>query len=65
MDENKSDNQSLDTISGQELFDLILESSISPNSKREMSAWMRTRGWLDRDQYQLAVSRIEHLKQQL
>jgi hypothetical protein len=65
MNEDKPNNQSLDTISGQEFFDLILESSISPKSKHEISAWMRTRGWLDHDQYQLAVSRIEHLTQQL
>jgi hypothetical protein len=64
MDEDKPDNESLDTVSGQELLDLIIESGISPNSKREISAWLRTRGWLDHDQYVLAVSRIKHLEKQ-
>lgn len=58
----KSDVPTLDLMSGNDLVDAMLESSLSEDTKREVFEWLWAKRLLDNKQYKLAVSRIEHLE---
>lgn len=51
----------LEQINGQDLFDEILDGSLSAKCKQEIVEWLCANRKLDDEQYKLAVSRVLHV----